>query len=665
MASEQAPPTTDHLQIAKQYIQGNDLPAAMQVLQTLLAEKPAHRDALYYLAVCQRKVGDRSEALTTLDHLIQNHPDYGRAFQERGHNYLSLNDPAKAGAAFLKAVELNDALIASWQALVSYFTSVGDRPAAEHAMQQAKNLSALPREILTVASLVNENKLYLAEQICRQYLRNDKTHPEGMRLLAEIGSRLQILDDAEFLLQSCVQFHPDFIRARMDYVQVLHRRQKFHAALEQAQALVDKNPAEASFQIMLANEQQAVGNFDQALKLYDSALTTQPDLHTVYTAKGHALKTIGRTDEAVAAYRGAYSVKKDFGDAFWSLANLKTYQFTEQELAQMKQQEAQPATAVEDRIHLCFALGKAYEDLAAYDESFEFYERGNRLKQEDSRYDPAKFEEEFATQIDLFDTDFFEQRADYGFADPAPIFIVGLPRAGSTLLEQILASHSAVDGTMELANVIGLAHRLNGRKRLQGTQQYPAVLANIPKDQFAQFGENFIQDTQYHRGDGVFFIDKMPNNFRHIALIQLMLPKAKIIDARREPMACCFSGFKQLFAEGQEFTYGLDVIGRYYRGYVDLMNHWDKVLPGKVLRVQHEDVIEDLEGQVRRILEHCQLPFEQQCVEFHKTERAVRTPSSEQVRQPIFKSAMQQWTHYQDHLQPLEAALGPALQNYR
>ena len=637
----------------------------MQELKELLTDQPNHRDGLYYLSYCLRKLKKFERALSTLDRLVEHHSGYGRAYQERGHTLLSMNQPDAAGESFLRAVELNDALPASWRALSAYYSVAGDKEAADNAMRRASALEALPRELSTVASLVNEEKLYLAEQICRNYLRKDKTHPEGMRLLAEIGSKLQILDDAEFLLESCVEFHPEFVRARMDYVQILHRRQKFRAAHAQARALLEKEPGNASFEILLANEEQAVGEFDAALDLYDSALKKVPNLHTVYTAKGHALKTIGRTEQAIEAYRGGYQVKADYGDAYWSLANLKTYSFTDDELRDMQQHEASSSTAVLDRIHICFALGKAYEDRQDYDQSFEFYERGNQLKREDSQYDPQKFESEFATQIELFDEAFFAERSGFGLDDPAPIFILGLPRAGSTLLEQILASHSSVDGTMELANVIGLAHRLNGRKRLQSAHKYPAVLSEITQPQFKQFGENFIRDTQYHRGSGIYFIDKMPNNFRHIALIKLMLPKAKIIDARREPLACCFSGYKQLFAEGQEFTYGMDLIGRYYRGYVDLMSHWDRVLPGAILKVQHEDVIDDLEGQVKRILDYCELPFEQACVEFHKTERAVRTPSSEQVRQPIFKSSMQMWQNYESHLEPLKTALGPALTDYR
>ena len=289
----------DHLRQAKLHIQGNDLGAAIKVLEQLLVEKPKHRDGLYYLAVCFRKGRKFPEALKIIDRLLENHPDYGRAYQERGHSLLSMNDPAAAGVAFLRAVELNDALTASWRALAAYYRSAGDHNAASNALARAKTLEALPRELSTVASLINEDKLYLAEQICRDYLRKDKTHPEGMRLLAEIGSKLQILDDAEFLLESCVEFHPDFVRAKMDYVQILHRRQKFRAAHEQAQQLILKEPDNTSFEILLANEEQAVGNFDRALELYDRALAKMPELHTIYTAKGHALKTIGRTEEAI------------------------------------------------------------------------------------------------------------------------------------------------------------------------------------------------------------------------------------------------------------------------------------------------------------------------------------------------------------------------------
>ena len=366
---------------------------------------------------------------------------------------------------------------------------------------------------------------------------------------------------------------------------------------------------------------------------------------------------MGRVEDAIKAYRKSYTIKPDFGDAFWSLANLKTYGFSSDERRQMRDQEASSTTATNDKIHFCFALGKDLEDNEHFDEAFSFYQRGNKLKSEQERYDSQPLDTSFDIQKNNFDAAFFAQNEQSGCPVPDPIFIVGLPRAGSTLLEQILSSHSQVDGTMELANIIGLAHRLNGRQVVQETPRYPGILNKITSDELTKMGELYIEETQHHRQGAMFFIDKMPNNFRHIALIHLILPNAKIIDARRHPMSCCFSGFKQLFGEGQQFSYDLADIGHYYRSYVELMDHWDKALPGKILRVQYEDVVADLETQVRRILDYCGLPFEQACIDFHSNKRAVRTPSSEQVRQPIYQSGLEQWRNYASHLEPLQKAL--------
>ena len=663
-STSQSQASNQLLQEAKRLLQQGEYQEARAKLTQILNEQPKHKEALYYLAVIERQQGNLNEAHEAVRNLLHHHSDYGRGYQEQGHLLLAGKETDKALAAYQRAVALNPALVSSWRALVNLLDARGDRDGAVQAMQQAKSLASLPPELLTASSLIYEDRLFLAEQLCRQYLRRDKQHAEGMRLLAEIGSKLQILDDAEFLLESCVEFHPGFHRARLEYVQVLHKRQKFKKALSQAQILFELAPENLAFEIALANEYQAVGDFTQALNHYDLALSKQPELPSVLTAKGHALKTIGRTEEAIDTYRCAYTAQPDYGDAYWSLANLKTYEFSDQELDQMRSAEAAPSTDLNDQIHLCFALGKAFEDRKEFAESFAFYQRGNTLKHEQSRYKPERFEADFRLQTELFDSEFFSQRKGLGCPDKSPVFVVGLPRAGSTLIEQILASHSQVDGTMELANVIGLAHRLNGRKRQQEQTPYPSILTSLNNEQFLEFGERFIQDTNFHRQGGTHFVDKMPNNFRHIALIHLMLPNAKIIDARRHPMACCFSGFKQLFAEGQEFTYSLDAIGRYYAGYVELMSHYQQVLPGRILKVQHEDVISDLEGQVRRILDYLELPFEQSCVDFYKTERAVRTPSSEQVRQPIYTSGLDQWRNYAEHLSVLESALGDALHNY-
>ena len=374
------------------------------------------------------------------------------------------------------------------------------------------------------------------------------------------------------------------------------------------------------------------------------------------------MKTVGRQDDAITAYRRAYQVKPDCGDAYWSLANLKTYRFDDAEITQMRERQASPMTALNDSYHLCFALGKALEDRGEYATSFEYYELGNRLKREELNYDPARLLTEMQLQREFVTTDLVERFAGAGHEAHDPIFIVGLPRAGSTLLEQILASHSQVEGTMELPNIFALAYRLDRKRRVGEEPEYPGNLADLTREDVTRFGEEFIRDTQVYRKQGTpYFIDKMPNNFRHIGLIQMILPNAKIIDARRGAMGCCFSGFKQLFAEGQEFTYGLREIGQYYADYVALMAHWDNVLPGKILRVRYEDVVADLETQVRRLLDHCGLPFEEACLNFHQTERAVRTASSEQVRQPIFKSGVDQWENFSEFLGPLRTKLGPEL----
>jgi tetratricopeptide (TPR) repeat protein len=371
---------------------------------------------------------------------------------------------------------------------------------------------------------------------------------------------------------------------------------------------------------------------------------------------GHAYKARGNFEQAIAAYHDACTAQPDYGDAYWSLANTKTYEFQDDELARMQSGEASGNVSPDDRVHLCFAIGKAWEDRGEYESSFEYYQRGNRLKATRNAYDPAQTSAVVQRQIDTCTRELFEQRGDLGSEHADPIFIVGLPRAGSTLLEQILASHPQVDGTMELHEILGLAQRLRGRNA-GAESAYPRNLWELDDGYFKRFGDKFIADTRVYRGSAPFFIDKMPNNFMHIGLIRLILPNAKIIDARRHPMACGFSAFKQLFGEGQDFSYSLESIGRYYSDYIRLMDHWDAVTPGFVLRVLHEDVVDDLETQVRRILDFCGLPFEQSCLDFHKTKRAVKTPSSEQVRQPIYRSGLDYWRNYEPWLGPLKDSL--------
>ena len=485
-----------------------------------------------------------------------------------------------------------------------------------------------------------------------------------MRLLADIGMRLGVLDDAEFLLESARKFAPDNVQIRIDYIQALRKRQKFEQALEQAEDLLKTSPQNPQFQSLFAIESMQTGDYETAITMFDNVLKRIPGDPVTLTSKGHAYKTLGQYEPAVNAYHAALASQAQHGDAYYSLANLKVYSFSDDEIDNMHAQESNPNLSHIDRIYLCFALGKAYEDKKDFKSSFKYYERGNRLKKTQRRYNAEQMSEDLKAQRDVCTAEFFERRSGTGHDAPDPIFIVGLPRAGSTLLEQILSSHSEVDGTLELPNILSLSQRLRRRGRETAASGYPEILRELSEEELATFGEQFISDTRIHRQGAPFFIDKMPNNFRHIGLIHLILPNAKVIDARRHPMACCFSGFKQLFAEGQEFTYDLTDVGRYYRDYVELMDHWDEVLPGKVLRVHYEDVVADLEPQVRRLLDYCGLPFEQACVDYHTTERAVRTPSSEQVRQPIFKSGLEQWRHFEPWLEPLKTALGPVLNRY-
>jgi hypothetical protein len=481
-----------------------------------------------------------------------------------------------------------------------------------------------------------------------------------MRLLAELASKLHIMDDAEFLLESALEFEPEYLPARIDYVGVLQKRQKYEQALAQATVVRNTQTGVPTLETLYANACVAAGRFDEGLTIYDEQLEYQPFNPTLHLARGHALKTLGQQVEAIDAYHKAAEARPDFGDAFWSLANLKTYQFSDSEIKRMQTVEADGAVAPADRWHLCFALGKAFEDLGGFDESFRYYEQGNGLKRSISKYRAETMTEDLELQTKVCDANLLSLREGRGCPQSDPIFIVGLPRAGSTLLEQILASHSQVDGTLELQNILALVRKLEGRTKEGDASRYPGILTTLSDADLTAFGERYLEETQFLRAGAPFFTDKMPNNFRHLGLIRMILPNAKIIDARRDAMDCCFSGFKQLFAEGQEFTYSLEDVGTYYRDYVTLMEHWDKVMPGWILRIQHEDVVDDLEGQVRRLLDFCGLPFEESCVEFHRTERAIRTASSEQVRQPIYRSSLAQWRHYETHLDPLKQALGSA-----
>lgn len=650
-------------QAVRALIQAGNFATAAQAAEQLLSIEPGFDEATdlrYMLAVALRYAGELDAASRALDELEALAPEFPRAHQERGHLERRLGHPDRALSAYQTATRLDPALVASWRALAELHHQAGHGSAAQEALAKLEQLSRWPAELLSATSLLNENRLEQAERICRVFLQQHKTHVEGMRLLAEIAIRLRILDDAEFLLETALELQPDHIPARVDYLNLLIRKTRFQAAHEQAQRLLQADPDNSAFRTSLAATLVGLGRHEEGIRLYQELIDAQPDNAVLRLNLGHAQKTAGHFDAAVTSYHRARQLRPDFGDAYWSLANTKTYRFEPDEIKAMIRHEASTGIRLDDRVHLCFALGKAQEDAGDFAASFASYERGNALKQQQTRYQDTATQHQVQKQIEVCTPQLFASHEGSGHPAPDPIFIVGLPRAGSTLLEQILASHSMVDGTLELHDILALAQRLRGRSSGPDAR-YPAVLRDLTPAQLYSFGEKYLADTQVYRGSAPLFIDKMPNNFLHLGLIKLILPNAKIIDARRHPMACCFSGFKQLFGEGQEFSYGLHEIGRYYSAYVRLMDHFDEVLPGFALRVMHEDVVDDLEGQVRRLLDFCGLPFESSCLEFHKTERSIRTPSSEQVKQPIYRSSVEQWRHFEPYLEPLKQALGPEI----
>ncbi len=635
---------------------------ALIATQLLAESVPENRDVLYMIAVNQRYLGRIEDALGTLDMLESRHPGYSRLYQERGHCQLARKDAPSAIQAYLKAVNINPALPASWSKLQVLFRMTGRQQDSDMAAGHVAALANLPPEVVTATGLFADDELAPAEQLIRSFLIQHGDHVEAMRLLARIGMEHDVLDDAEILLAAVLKMAPDYHAARYDYARTLLRRHRHREALEELDTLIRTDSANRAYRTTYATAVVGMGDHEKALTLYQDLLQGAPRAPDLHLSIAHTFKTLGRTPEAIESYRRAAAARPNFGDAYWSLANLKTYRFTDEEVARMRQEEATPATELADRYHLCFALGKALEDRNEFAESFVYYDRGNALKKSESRYRPESIESNARLQAEVCTAQFMAQHRGAGFPAPDPIFIIGLPRSGSTLLEQILASHSQVEGTMELADIPRIVQELQGRESTvenPDRQRYPRVLAQMKDERFTQLGEKYIRDTQIYRTGKAFFIDKMPNNFRNLGLIHLMLPNAKFIDARREPMACCFSNFKQLFATGQEFTYRIEDIARYYRSYVELMSHWEKVLPGKILRIQHEDVVEDLEGNVRRLLQFCGLEFEPACLEYHKTERSVRTASSEQVRRPIFKEGLDQWRNFEPWLEPLKHALGP------
>jgi predicted Zn-dependent protease len=630
----------------------------------ILKAVPGHPMATLLLGVARRTAGDTGAALETLQPLAAAQPSSAATHYELGITLAAVDRRADALAALRRAVALRPDLPDAWREIGDLLVLHGDSQGADAAYAQHIKASTQDPRLMAAAQALCENKLGQAEMQLREHLKRYPTDVAAIRMFAEVAGRLRRYQDAENLLVRCLELAPSFNAARYNYAMALYRQNRSIAALQQVDLLMASEPRNSGYRNLRAVVLTNIGEYQEALEIYADVLAKHPDQSRIWMSYGHALASAGRQTDSIAAYRRCIALTPGLGEAYYSLANLKTFRFEDAELRAMRAGLQSAEVTDEDRVHFHFAIGKALEDSQCFPESFEHYVKGNELRCARVGWEPAQNTALVQRAKATFTQEFFVARQGFGAPAADPIFIVGLPRAGSTLLEQILASHSSVEGTMELPDIMAMATKL-GDKRPDQESAYPDVLARMSAAECRSLGEQYLAQTRIQRKtDKPFFIDKMPNNFLHIGLIRLILPRAKIIDARRHPMACCFSAFKQNFAQGQRYSYSLEHLAQYYREYVDLMAHFDRVAPGAIHRVIYEDLVNDTAGEIRRLLTFCGLSFEPATLSFHENDRAVRTASSQQVRKPIYREGLDQWRHYEPWLEPLRRSLGAVLASY-
>jgi predicted Zn-dependent protease len=649
---------------ATRLLEKNALLAAEQA-QEILKAVPGHPRARLILGAACRIAGKTLAALEILEPLALEQTQAAPVHLELAVAQSEAGRVSEAVATLRRVLRLKPESPDAWRLLGDLLAMQGDASGADDA--RAAYIKAATRDprLVEAATALLANDLPRAEARLRTHLQAYPTDVAALRMLAEVAARLRRYDDAQSFLEQCLELAPSFDAARHNYAIVLNRQGNAAAALPQVERLLAREPRNPGYRNLKAAILAHLGDYAESIALYEKALVDLPQQPKVWMSYGHALKTAGRRSDSIAAYRRAIAMEPALGEAYWSLANLKTFRFTQSDLLALRSALARSDLTDEDRLHFEFSVGKALEDQGTYEESFEHYAAGNAIHHRTHPYSADENELYVRRCKQLFTPQFFAERSGAGSTARDPIFILGLPRSGSTLLEQILASHSLVEGTMELPDIPRLATDLALRGIRNDATPFPEVLARLSHEELRALGERYIAETRAVRKTATpFFIDKMPNNCLYVGLIHLILPNARIIDARRHPLACCFSCFKQHFARGQSFTYSLEDLGRYYRAYVELLTHFDTVLPGRICRVFYEQMVQDTEAEVRRLLDYCGLPFEASCLAFHENERAVRTASSEQVRQPIFRDALEQWRHYERWLAPLQNVLGPVLEAY-
>jgi tetratricopeptide (TPR) repeat protein len=632
---------------------------------SIIKRVPGDPRAMLIVGSARRRQGDPVAALRILAPLAKTFPKAVKTNFELGAALSDLGRTEDAIAALQYTLTLDPEFSEAWRALGDQLFLAGDLAAAEQAFAQNVRTSVRTPHLKRAAEALAHKEYLEAEELLRAYLTSCPNDSEALRLMGNTLVKLGRYADAEVLLAFCLDIDPSQDGARFCYAEALFHQQKAVAARGQVEELLLRNPKDPAYLNLFAACLGLLGDDARVDEIYRNLLKDYSKQPGIWLNYGHTLRTVGKSNEALAAYRRCIAMHPTMGEAYWSIADLKVTTFTAEEVKSMLQLIDRTDLEPHDRLHLHYALGKSFEDRRNYESSFKHYERAARIRRSPVTYSRKETTALTQRTVALFTQEFFANRRGSGFASKSPIFIVGLPRSGSTLIEQILASHSKVEGTRELPDV-GLIARGLGWAQSNSSDPYPYRVATLKRNDLSSLGSAYLQRTAIHRKlEKPVFLDKMPNNFQHIGLINLILPNAKIIDARRHPLGACFSSYKQHFAQGQAFSYDLDDLGYYYRDYIQLMKHFDMVMPQRIHRVIYEDLVDDTENEVRRLLDYCELQYEESCLEFYKNPRSVRTVSSEQVRRPIFRDGINQWKNYEPWLGPLKAALGPALEVWR
>jgi tetratricopeptide (TPR) repeat protein len=642
----------------------SDPAAAARHASDIVAKMPGHEEANLLLAAACRRLGDPATATAVLEVLCKAHPASAVMQFELGRSYAAGGHGIEALAAFKRSVTLDAAFADGWRELAAQQFLAGNTLEGDAAYLTYSRLAADPPELADAGVAAAENRLDAADAMLRGHLKQAPRDVVALRMLADIATRRGDSLSAEKCLAECLEYAPGFAAARHDLARLLYQQQRIDAALPHIERLLAADPTDAKFIALKALSIRLVGRGAESIALMERVVAEHPDDAQGWLVYGNLLRETGEQARAVEAYRQSIAAQPGFGEGYWALANLKTFRFTPEDISSMQVELARSPAFSYSRKHLEFALGKAFEDAGRFEASFEHYARGNEQQRYTLEYDPAASAAYVQASKALYTAPFFADRSGWGSERPDPIFIVGLPRCGSTLCEQILASHSRVEGTRELPDVPALATELYLRSG-SGESEYPASIASLGSAEIKHMAERYLAQTQAHRPLGLpRFVDKMLGNFSHVGLIHLMFPRAAIIDMRRHPMACSFSCYKQLFARGMNFSYDLGDLGRHYRDYVELMAHMDAVLPGRVHRIHYEQLVADPDGEVRRLLAYCRLPYEAECLRFYDNPRVVQTVSSEQVRRPIYSDALDQWRHFEPWLGALKDALGGLADQY-